>query len=399
MKKSFIYAVLLLFFIQTYALPVLRAEPGTKQKLEHEESAFESLFNRILVYSKDGNRLFGLLAGIKNNSLVVRVDEKDEEIQLNNLKNVVIQKQKNKGLYSITGMILGVYVGNFIFSRAKEQPSVYLRQGSELSYLLINAVFAGVGIKLGEVGSKMLEKGEEVFIFTEDKEKKWQEWERLRRFIIGDTYVTKKVHLNIHSAKVFANVSSHYRDLLDDPYHRYYSYEMRETNHINLMRRMQITYSLSKSFEVGTAMCWLGEPSLSGYKKPEYSYYIRQKLSTTGFYVVGIYKPLAKRLTRNISWKVGLGAGAAKVDFSLKAHNDAYSDIVIEQHNISKLLVSGIGFSELSFSLYDSVSLGLMADYAYIPQQQIPEMTVSALLAQKLSFGNSSIGISFGFHF
>ena len=409
MQKSLCIIFMLALFVHIGELTELRAEPNSKHELGQEETALEVLFNRVLIYHKDGGRISGLLVGVEGDALIVRVGTKDERIQFNNLAKIIIQKDKKKGRYTLSGMLLGIYVGNMAFLRAENQPTFFVRGNeSEWSYFLTNVLFAAAGGGLGILSSSILEKGEKVFDFTGNMEKRHRKWERLRRFVIGDTFAQKKVHLRFQAGKVFTRVSDRYRNLLiDNDYHvsRYGWLDnetWEEASDINLLRKIQLTYSLNTFLEVGVASSWLGEPSIQGNKwGTGESSYVWQKLSATGFYAVGVFKPFYKVMPKSISWEFGIGAGAAKVNFSLKARSTTWNPTaeVTDEHNISETLFSGIVFTELTLYLYDALSLGLTADYAYVSEQQAPEIPFVGLPAQKLHFGNSSIGFSFGFHF
>jgi hypothetical protein len=409
MKKSLFFIFILALIIQLVVLTQLRAESHPKFQAVQEETALEVLFNRVLIYCKDGSRLSGLLVGVEGDSLIMRVGTTDERIQRNDLEKIIIQKNKKKGPYAISGMLLAIYATNMAFLRAENQPTFFMDDIESYSGNLFgNALYAALGGALGILASSTLEKGEKVFELTGNMERRNREWERLRRFVIGDTYTSKKVHFKIQAGKIFTRVSDRYRNLLRDNDYQVggsgwidgESWE--EASNINLLRKVQLTYSLNAFLDVGIASIWLGEPSFQGNKWGDYeSSYAWHKLSSTGLYAVGVFKPLNKMMPKSISWEFGIGAGAAKVNFSLKARSNTWNPDteISDEYNLSKTLISGIAFSELSLYLYDAISLGLTADYAYIPEQQAPEMPVAGLPAQKLRFGNSSIGLTFGFHF
>lgn len=406
--------LLCLIFIVTLLVPVgeftaLRAESISKQESVQGETTLDVLFNVVLIYLKDGSRLSGLLVGIEGDVLIVRIGGKDERIQSRNITKIIIKREKKLSRYVVSGMLLGIYVGNLALLRAKNQPTFYMEdKGSELWLLMWNAIFAAAGGGLGILGSSALEKGEEVFDFTGNMDKRYREWERLHRFVIGDIPVQKKIHFRIQAGKVFPRVSNRYRDLLidNDYYVSRYGWldnqEWEEASDINLLRKVQLTYFLNNFIEVGVASVWLGEPSIQGNKWGYGGEHIWQKLAANGLYAVGAFKPFSKGVPKGISWEFGAGAGAAIINFNLTARSTTWYPTTTEEtfeHSISKTLFSGIVFTELSFYLYDSLSLGLIADYTYIPEQEVPAVPLANLSAQRLRFGNSNIGISLGFHF
>jgi hypothetical protein len=70
------------------------------------------------------------------------------------------------------------------------------------------------------------------------------------------------------------------------------------------------------------------------------------------------------------------------------------------EHQISKLLSSGVFFAEFNLQLGSHMSLGFGADYVLVPaKQEIPAFPDAGLPAQTLRFNNASIGFTLGLHF
>ena len=89
-------------------------------------------------------------------------------------------------------------------------------------------------------------------------------------------------------------------------------------------------------------------------------------------------------------------------DFFTSPHWNAQSDSSLERiddFQLSKKLLSGVVFTELKVDIQKGVSLGLMADYVYIPKVGIPEFPGAGIPAQNLNLGNASFGFSLGLHF
>ena len=111
----------------------------------------------------------------------------------------------------------------------------------------------------------------------------------------------------------------------------------------------------------------------------------------------------------NLSWELGLGLGAAKIRFDLTAYRDGNSqnDPNAErqyyserfEHHISESVFSGVVFTALNLNLYRNLSLGVHADYAYLPDREVPGVSALGIEEQKLRFGNACIGFSLGLHF
>lgn len=376
-------------------------------------------FNRVLLYPREGRVLSGLLVGMESDKFIVRVGEKDEKIPYHNMAKVIIETKKKIGNDAIYGLLLGTYLGNFLFSRAKNQPTAYLEKVKEpgglenSGFLALNAASAAAGGLLGLIAGWLFEKDERIFYFIGSEQKRQAEWERLIRFVMGEPSA-KKVHILIQGGYVFTQVSPRYFNLLQNAaYNIEYGYlhywdeyrRMERASDFNLMRKFQFTISLVKNLETGIAMYWLGEPFIHAYKGFIWSpdSVVNQKTNTKGYYAIGIYKPFFRKLPRRLAWNVGLGLGVVKLDFSLESTIMVYTYPEYERstikHDITKTLFSGIVFTELNFYIQDTLSLGLVADYVFVPNEEAPGIPEADIPAQKLRFGTGSIGFTLGFHF
>lgn len=67
--------------------------------------------------------------------------------------------------------------------------------------------------------------------------------------------------------------------------------------------------------------------------------------------------------------------------------------------DFSKTGPSGVVFTQLEWFLYSNVSLGLIADFVYVPSARVPAFPEMGLSAQNLRFGNASVGFVLGTHF
>lgn len=374
------------------------------------------LFSRVLVYPREGQVISGLLVGIDNGKFIVRVGAINEKIPYHNLAKVIIETKKKIGRDAIYGLILGTYLGNLIFTRATNQSTAYLEDIKEpgrlemSGFFALNGVFAAGGGLLGSLAGWLFEKGEKNFYFTGKEQKRQAEWERLKRFVIGYSS-PKKVHISIQGGHVFAQISPRYLDLLENAgfvisrYHWYENGYREKASDFNLLRKFQFTISLRKNLETGFSLYWLGEPFI--YAHPEdwwiYDDYVDQKTNTKGYYAIGIYKPFLRKLPRHIDWNVGLGLGVAILDFTLESATTVFTDPGYERstikHDITKTLLSGVVFTELNFYIQDNLSVGLAADYVFVPTEEAPEIPEANIPAQKLRFGTGSIGFTLGLHF
>jgi len=397
MRKGFFPVLVLVLLINTWEINGQQLDTSSSHLVPERQTALRVLFNKVLVYFRDGSYLSGLLVGVENNLLVLRTKGQDEKIPLNNLVKVIIETDKETNRYALYGMLMGTYLGNIIFHRAENQPTAYMEDfDGTLGFLLINTLYAAAGIGLGYLASSMFEESKRVFDFTGSEGKRQAAWDRFRRFVIGGDFGPKKVHISIQAGHVYTRVSSRYETLLQNVD---YSTGRGGVSNFNLLRKLQFTISPTSNAEIGLALYWLGEPRLYGNK-----YHCRawQSLYTNGYYIVGIYKPFVRQLPKYIDWNVGMGVGAAKVDFSLETeHWTGYPTYSREtsEYNIYKIFFSGLVFAELNLYLHNTLSVGLVADYVFVPPKNVPEIPEADIPEQKLRLGNSSIGFTLGMHF
>jgi len=249
---------------------------------------------------------------------------------------------------------------------------------------------------------------EKKFDFTRDNLQGLKEWENFRRYIYR-VHSPKRFHISIQGGHVFPNVSRRYIDILENSEFNILRYQPYSINAdwtepastFNLLRKVQFCISVKPKVDVGLAFISAGEPSISGERWKSRSR-VNQSLDTKGIYAVGIYKPLLEKMPKGLSWHLGVGAGAAKVDFTLEhLMNEGYPTYyqIVKTHNISNILFSAVFFTELNLQIYEILSLGFISDYVFVPSKTVPGMSEINLREQKLSLGNGSLGFSLSLHF
>jgi len=413
--REFFVVFVLLMLIGGHSF--LGATHLSDQETDKGETSLEVLFNRVLVYQKEGGTQGGLLVGIQHDSLILQVGTEDVKFPFKNLAKVVVMVEKKMGSYALTGMFVGMYLGSYLVLRDQVQNEAYAQDemsaaGIALWNLLLSAVGGGVGLLAGS----MIDKDEIEFVFGEDLEKRHKEWERLRNFVLGVDTSYKKVHLSVQGGKVFLRAWNQYKDQIGSGITGSVSreHEMWNFSSFNLMRSLRFTYSPLRWFDVGASVMWLGEPPWgkrieASENRVGESHVIITKLDATGYYLIGVFKPFAGSMPRSISWELGVGLGAATIDFELEAnwnkydHRRDYSQWKDYRgsfgHANSEKVFSGTVFTTFNLFLHRGLSLGAYADYAYLPDRDAPAVPEVGFEAQKLRFGNASIGFSLGLHF
>jgi len=410
MRKGIFVILTLAFLLYPWEMRGGQTGQSSSSSVSELPTALGLLFNRVSVYRKEGGPIFGLLVGVDSESLIVRLGKNDERVHYRNLAKVTIETEKNRGRSVFYSMLVGTYLGNLIFFRAKNQPAAYMKKfkDSGTRPLLYEVMIAAGSGSLGRLVSSSFEKGEMAFDFTGSEEKQQAEWEKLQRFVTG-AILPRKINLSAQAGYIFTQVSARYSNLLksngyDVSGYGYYEYGYHEpASNFNLLRKLQFTYSFKPHIEFGAALLWLGEPSIIGTRwayNP--SVEVTQETDTKGYYAIGIRRLFRKKLGERINWNIGLGMGAAKLNLNLKAATYNYyvwPYTQITEHKISKNFFSWMAFTELNFYLQDALSFGFIADYVFLPSQHIPGIPDADIPAQNLRMSTGSVGFTLGLHF
>jgi hypothetical protein len=233
----------------------------------------------------------------------------------------------------------------------------------------------------------------------------------------------KKIHLSLQGGHVFPRISSRYKSLFQAEGYEvsksaycYYSGCAEGANDFNMLRKVQLTYSIKPYLDVGLAMSWLGERPISGHKETSFQAYdpywgyqytardyhdFSQQVSSKGYFAVVVCRPLFNQTPKNISWNAGLGVGTIKTDFVLQSYGyDTYSYVdATEVSKLSKHQIGAMAFTELNFNLTEGLSLGFAADYAFAPSIETPALPEAGIPAQRIRGVNGSVGFNLGLHF
>ena len=95
-----------------------------------------------------------------------------------------------------------------------------------------------------------------------------------------------------------------------------------------------------------------------------------------------------------------MGLGVGKIDYLFVVSKETFTgeEYIWETNEtrIKKNSFSSLLYTNLDFYLYDGLSIGLAADYVYLPETMpaIPELNL-----ESKHFGNYSIGLAFSLHF
>jgi hypothetical protein len=423
MRKSLVVMIISVFLIGPAGL---MCKEGMEVSLSQEiriPATKSLLFNNVIILLQKAGALAGTLVGIDGDAVVILRKGQEEKIPWRDMKTITIEVEKNRRQGILMTMLAGIYLGNVLVLRDKSQPSFYIGSHNGDSawwYVWNEAIIVGASSGLAFLLGGLFGQAEKTFEFTGSEKEDLRKWEAFKKFILG-TEGGPKIHLSAQGAWVFPKITNRYRSLFQDAGYnswrtQYYygGQDLWPTSEFNMLRKIQLTYSIRPDVEIGAAVCFLGEPSLYGEKQISYQvydpygnywytssqfFYVNQSLSSTGYFVVGVYKPFLKTLPKILSWNVGLGLGVSQIKL-LTTVSDLYYDAYGSPgFEISKAQFCSLLFTELKLYLWNALSFGLTADYTLAPALQAPALPDVGIPAQKLRVGNGSIGFTLGFHF
>jgi len=397
MKNNIFFILILQILIicsPSYTQDSITTKPLTNGLITADK---DLLYNLVTVVNIDGDVSRGFLVGLKADTLILFKDEQNIEIPIRKLVTVTIKTERDNLRGLAIGSILGIYLGNLAFFQAENQPTAYWQGEGEEWKALTSLLFAFVGGGIGYLIDIGTENDTEEFNFSRDGQEQVKELDRLKAFLKGDQLVESKVHLSVQMSQVNTRYSEIQADE-NDPY--YYGYD--EVTSFNLLRRIQLTYLIQENLEVGGAISWFGEPSIFWH-----SYFgngpnvtATQTYDGVGYYALAVYHPFASTFSKQISWSIGAGIGIGNVDFSFEEMRTvgSYPEITEEETSkrIDKTVFSALISTQFDFYLINELSIGLMADYVFVPGEMPAILNTDT---SERSLSSFSFGLAFGFHF
>ena len=359
------------------------------------------LYNITEVIDKNGNMSLGFLFGLKSDSLILIRNEKKDYYWLKDLVNIEIEynRANYKGL--VIGSVAGAYLGNIIFFTADEQPTAYWDNEDAGGKIAASLLFAFIGGGIGYLVDIALEDGQRnnSFNFYVEEIQWLEEFERLKEFLIGEEKENKiNINFNLSQVKTRFSEFDNSNDLSSNYYYG-------GVTSFNLLRKIQITYSLLNYLDIGGAICWFGEPQFYSYSyawspTTNESVNMSQQYEGSGYYASAIYYPFKSVFTGIVSWNIAAGIGLGNVNYSfeyirtINNYPEITEEIITEK--IDKNVFSAMISSQLDLYLFDELSLGFVIDYIFVPGE-MPAIPNTDIGTKSLS--NYSYGASLGFHF
>ncbi|MBT8386357.1 MAG: hypothetical protein KJO12_03005, partial [Ignavibacteria bacterium] len=368
-------------------------ESGTNNFNSHNLEIINKdiLYSLVIAQEKNGNFSTGFLIGLKSDTLVIHSKDQNRDIAINDLISISIETPAKGGMRGVAiGGILGTYVFFLAFMQAENEPFAYWQNDSPGGQALVSSLGALLGSAVGYAIDISPDESTEIFNFSGDDANRNKELQRLKKFLTGSESASK-LHLNFQLSQVSTRLS----ELENDQ--NGYPYSYRDVTSFNLLRKIQMTYSILDELEIGGAVSWFGEPSVSWYNYTSGTNENssgEQTYKGTGYYAIAVYNPFHSIFPETLSWKVGAGIGSGNVDYELtEFRNSGFTQGDTTIASFNKSLFSAIIYTQFDLYLYDMFSLGLVADYIYLPKE-IPE--ISELDIRSRNLGNFSFGLTLG---
>jgi hypothetical protein len=384
--------------------------------------------SRIIAFTKSGSGVSGYVVEIRvgneDDTLVMLSAKKTVTIPVGDLLKVVVLPREQNGSYFLAGALVGAYVSSLLISTEILAEKFFFSEthyltgvnSDEIGLLISTSLGFLVGGSIGGLFPSGSDDEVVIDLSGNDDEKKCA---RTKLYTLcSNESIVRKIHFNVQGAHVFGHVKEEFRNSTGNGPNGAYGLDVSD---FNLLRKMQLTYSITKDIEIGGAVQWSGEPRLktSSFKSlyenysPDSGGYsttgYEQSFKVIGYYFIGKYKPFSIKISSKSDIAFGGGIGMAKIDYQRKAglYKNSYKIIngVYEStptgnsfHNeVSETMVSAIIFGEYNFYLKEYLTLGITTDYVYFPTKTIPAEPSAYLPKQTLS-GNASIGFNFGVH-
>jgi hypothetical protein len=400
--------------------------------------------NYALIFPKTGDGFTGNILRIDQDTLIVFTNDY-KYIAKKDIGKIIFHAKKESGNGFAIGSIFGMYIMNYWLGTANNQPGGFLwdrmygsRYADNTSYYTETPFgilgTAALGIAIGGgigyiVDANRESNSEMTFLFGGSPQLQEEQWDKAKE-VIEHKMRKPKFHLSISGGNVFSSVAGSYYDQLKDAgyntssYNDYYYYSPSNTgsnfsqfqnlqgaSDFNWLRSISLSYTVADHIRAGLLYAVLSEPSFALYK----TIYLNsgngtsqtnragQRLEAKGYYVTAGYE---QRFGTNDNFEFTFtgGIGLANIRFDLngesyfdssyKTINDQTDNISIRRSNISAMISGSV-----SYYLYESFSMGIIANYFFAGSETARAMPVALLNEQKLNFGNADIGFVLGLHF
>lgn len=352
---------------------------------------------RALVFPKVGNGMSGYVTGIRvgneDDTLVMFSGRQTERYLMGDLVRVVVLPQNGERNGFLHGALIGTYISTWLLgqvNRYDRQPSAFLTETYSKEAGMLLATFLGIGIG-GGIGYLVKTSEEETYFnFTGSEIEKRTARRKFYERMSGESD-SPNFHFSVQGGHVYTQAT---RDFQNAVGRSAYEYNGTGVSEFNWLRKVQLTYSVEPDIEIGGAVQWSGEPSVSNWNF--YGQSSGASLDVVGYYGICKYKPFYGAMPSQTDFAIGGGIGIATINYQAYAHTNTGFGLQTVQQIVEDRTLSAIVFGEFNYYFRESLSLGVAADFAYYPPKKV---AADANLPEQTIFGNGCIGFVLGLHY
>jgi hypothetical protein len=358
---------------------------------------------QVLLFRSNQEALRGNLVEMRDDTLVVLTANREMAVPLADIRRIIWSYERGPGRGPVIGAVAAGYLGAYLYAQSQNYGG-FVRSENWVGYALFVPPSIALGAGIGYLVDPGSSHAERVFDFTGDEESKSDERARLVRAVTQDS-PESKVHITFQGSHVYPRgpqlVVGNSSPMYDGS---------RVISDFNLLRKAQLTYSITPDLEAGIAFVWFGEPPQSSYGYASSgdfysaSFSGTQSLQAIGKCLVAVYQPLYGVLPSRLGLRVGGGAGIASLDYARTTgvftfSPDGPGTQQDSYFSVSDNVVVWYLFGQIEYELVDGLSVGLVVDNVFGPSRGAPAVPEASIPGQELQFGNSSVGFTLGFHF
>jgi hypothetical protein len=364
-------------------------------------------YREITATLRDGGVVHGRLTGATAASILVRSGREDRSLALADLRRVSILTEAHPSDGVVPGIALGLYAGNSLLVWSTGGPGFYARHVESHSlvsgWLLAGEAFfaamgAGIGWLAGSIG------GQRSFEFPDAPGDSGRARDEFVRYLAGAPRPAR-IHFLIQSGFLLPGPSARFEDLTAAA--GYAKSAWSSVTKFSLLRGLELSYSITPELRAGLRLSFPTEPVFNGYYLSEtQGTYANatQEFRATAFHAVGVRTWSAGKGPRSLSVRAGLGVGVASFRLTREAFRSfpdgsGGTSYISEQAVIRKTLPSAVILGGFDLPLTAVLSVGLAADFTWIPAVTVPALPANGFGSRKSGLGNGSVGLLIGYHF
>jgi hypothetical protein len=373
---------------------------------------------RVELYQKEGSAIGGLLLGVGRDSLTIASNH-TVRIARSNIDHIIVLPSTSERSGFLVGGTALSYLGCASILSANGQPAVFLWNAATTGE--IGAVL-GLGFLLGGAAGALFDNAEppemDFILNSPDGDANWL---LLQDFFAHRSFA-KRIHLSVYLGHTGtpateqldkAATKSGYVKTISD-YYNYFDYNydrnIQAADEFNMMRRIELTYTLRPDVEVGVALANLGEPThfwqhseldSTGSFRPFHQ--MHQSLFATGYLAEASYKHLLNPRSPRVELLGGVGLGVAHVTFNRELDSSFYyystPGAALDSYDFDEVEPLVMVMLQARIFAMSNFSVSLYGDYALLAGPTVSAFPIAGIPEQHLNISNGSYGFSIDYHF